>query len=207
MSRNLIFVVLICLLCVLTIFAGCDVLDVPDDPVVTPPDSNADRPVGGKEDRILGLYIFKTFEEYNEFYKIFINYNTERYFVPHGADGEFKFEYKFVSEGVEYSEFYEKKYAIDYPNQLMYVDIISNEDSGYCVQGLCFAFTDEFEPTAVTYNITENDGKFHLDNGGLLLNVYGDGSLIFVGRISKSANSDTIDTISKKLVNYFITAE
>ncbi len=191
MRKHILIFLLILILCVTILLASCK------DP------SNQDKEVGGENDRIRGEYVFSNYEEYETFYNVFIQYNTERYFVPNDKDQSFKFEYTFLSEGVEYSDYQAGKFDIVFGYQTMYVNITYKGDDNYRVEGKCLAFDDKTQMENLEYKITENDGKIFNKDGRLILNIYSGENLIYVGKIKETANRETMDTISKNLLNSF----
>lgn len=212
---KILFIFLPLILCLSFLLAGCETVNNPTNnneqsgtaTFYPRENDNTDSTqiAGGAESRIVGAYSFNTYNEFKEFYEIFIDYNIERYLVPFDAKDKFIFEYKFVSEGVNLTDYNNKKIDIVFNNQTMYVNITYKSNKNYRVEGVCLAKNETIKSYNINYKITENDGKILAkDDRKLLLNIYSDNELIYVGKFDNLINIDLANEVSKELLNYFI---
>ncbi len=206
MLRKKACVVIALILCLSVLFACRNTVDSANDMNTMNNVTNNDSQLeGGTNSRVVCTYFFDSYYDYQSFYNIFIDYNTERYVVPNDSNEEFEFEYVFVSEGVELSDYMNKRFDIDFDYQTMHVNITYKADKNYRVEGICLVADETTKLDNIKYEITENDGKI-LSNDGrkFLLNVYSNEKLIYIGRIDNSVNLKTVNDVSEKLLNYFI---
>ncbi len=80
---------------------------------------------GDPHSRVVGTYLFKSFDEYLSFYSVFKKYNNERYWVPFNSN-DFDVTYIFKSEGMYLEDAIAKRYDLKFQYQTMLVNI--NDD-------------------------------------------------------------------------------
>lgn len=81
---------------------------------------------GGSHGRVSGGYLFNSFDDYMEFYKIFKEYNVERYYSPIDNDN-FGFEYIFKSEGMNLDDVNARKYNLTFKFQTMRISLYDKD--------------------------------------------------------------------------------
>ena len=80
---------------------------------------------GDQHSRVVGTYLFKSFDEYFSFYSVFKKYNNERYWAPFNSN-DFDVTYIFKSEGMYLEDAIAKRYDLKFQYQTMLVNI--NDD-------------------------------------------------------------------------------
>ena len=77
---------------------------------------------GGPDSKVVGLYSFSSHEEYLNFYELFKDYNSQRYWAPINSD-DFEVFYFFRTEGINLKDFNAKRYDLIFQGQNMFVSL------------------------------------------------------------------------------------
>lgn len=160
---------------------------------------------GGEHSRVVGMYTFDTFKEYQNFYVVFKQYNSERYLAPIDSFkniNDIKIRYVFKSEGMLLDDVNEKRYDLNFDYQTMTIKMydndialelnlvdISNYNFNEETISLYFNFSDLSQVTHKTHITLLSDNQ----------NVIGTGSLVF----SEDLTIDNIETKLDFIINLF----
>ena len=150
---------------------------------------------GGETGRVRGFYEFETYDEFLNFYLIFIEHNEQRYLFPTNNSENICFEYSFLSEGVLLSDYEQKKYDICFPNPTCYLNVFSNEfeATGVLVD---ISKLNIKTPLDFKFQISEIDSKNHFA-------VFANDLLIYDATIIFKTNNENLDFIFSEILNEF----
>lgn len=165
-------------------------------------DNNSqDIPEGGGYGMICAPYPFATYKDFQEFYSVFVNYNSERYIVPNDNTMFFKLYYLFESNGMKYADYKTGRYDFKFKSQVMNVNIVyMAEDEGYFITGRCLPI-DETKPLGeIKYTLQKKTNGYSLE-------IYSGEQLIYVGKLSNNANPKAIDRLTPLILKLFTMEE
>lgn len=163
--------------------------------------NSQDIPEGGGYGRICATYLFATYKDFQEFYSVFVNYNSERYIVPNDNTMFFKLHYRFDSNGMKYADYKTGRYDFKFQSQVMNVNIVyMSEDVGYFITGRCLPI-DETQPLGeIKYTLQKKTNGYSLE-------IYSGEQLIYVGKLSNNANPEAIDRLTQHILKLFTMEE
>ncbi len=107
---------------------------------------------GGPNSKVVGTYIFESFDEYSIFYSVFKTNNYQRYWTPADSD-KFNVTYCFKSEGINLEDANNKRYDLVFPRQRMTVEMHSDEFSIDLNLHNINEFADKVNPLNLSFSV------------------------------------------------------